>query len=1076
MIFQLKQNIHKFRRDLIICVILAVISGSSVFYMFHLIDPIINRIETQDTWFQGDCGRVFGNMSMRKSDHPRTNVHPLFVLVGGTPIILLNKALGVNPASSVIVYISLIALLWTITLFIILRLIGCRQFDSLLITILGMTSSAAIFWFSVVETYSFGSLSILLVILIVAVSKYKELPYGWYIAISALSLSITVTNWMVGILATFAKFPWRKAVQITIYAFVIVVLFWGLQKGIFSTSEYFLKVRGESEHLLRPESGGFLRILSSFLFHSIVMPEIKVVEEVNINGWPGMVIQHSLPGSGSFWGLIAIALWAVLLALGIWAIWKKEVYPPLRTVIGLTIVGQLGLHLLYGAETFLYSLNFAPLLILMVAFATLTSARYITLLLIGILVLFSGINNIGQYRKAIAFYQTHGTERHKVNSQMKLRPNDPWPRGKGHVILAIPGSKEEEKAYHEPGGSFSPAVNSFGVSFWITDPQGNIKVTSDNIPIKCITQNLSWSDAHQIPGLTTHTSYYQAIWNFLSPGNWRLKFSPNRTSGLKNFMIIRSVGPAGGPINSITWNGESLLINERWSLKIKPLPKEIYLGKESESRWLTEASDLKQVTDLNGWCYARLALEDNQVATINMVDKLSANTTRLINYTSLRSPLELQLPDQRFISCLEAQVAHLMMGLVDGETRPGDPMNYPSSWLRDGAYVTVALARAGKLQEAKQLSDYFAKNDFFGGFGSEADGPGLALWALDEVATQLNEPEFDKQLWPHVNRKTNFISEMLSNKFPIYKPWSGDIVPDLFLKIKKGLINTRDQGGLWLLLVAEPAMDGLIIGKMDNQLPLLYVNAVNFRGLLAAASIADRLGHGSEAYSWQNQAKELQKAWLLRFSPPESLNDRTYICGLWPTGIAEPIKDKFYEKLLERWKDQRDANGKYRNNRLWTYFDLAEAHQWLFLDQSDRVWKTLNWYWENQASPGLYTWWQGNREENSFNRWENIRGWINPQCVTPHYWTAAEMLLLQLDMLSYLVETKEGPVIVIGAGIPQTWLRQPMKVHGLRLSKRNISWDWDGERMLVQIRGSTARVRLGSPFPPNTPVVVKYIN
>ena len=50
-----------------------------------------------------------------------------------------------------------------------------------------------------------------------------------------------------------------------------------------------------------------------------------------------------------------------------------------------------------------------------------------------------------------------------------------------------------------------------------------------------------------------------------------------------------------------------------------------------------------------------------------------------------------------FADALRAQIVTLQTGLVGDETRPGDPLNYPLPWLRDGAYVVVALARAGRL-------------------------------------------------------------------------------------------------------------------------------------------------------------------------------------------------------------------------------------------------------------------------------------------------------------------------------------------------------------------------------------------
>ena len=81
-----------------------------------------------------------------------------------------------------------------------------------------------------------------------------------------------------------------------------------------------------------------------------------------------------------------------------------------------------------------------------------------------------------------------------VQAAMRQRPDDPWPRGLAHVVLAIPGSQQPEKGYHEPGGSFSPAVGSFGVSIWVRDADGKLKTTSDALPIEHVRQRLHWPD------------------------------------------------------------------------------------------------------------------------------------------------------------------------------------------------------------------------------------------------------------------------------------------------------------------------------------------------------------------------------------------------------------------------------------------------------------------------------------------------------------------------------------------------------------------------------------------------------
>ena len=45
--------------------------------------------------------------------------------------------------------------------------------------------------------------------------------------------------------------------------------------------------------------------------------------------------------------------------------------------------------------------------------------------------------------QTIPSVQAAETPRQSVAQAMILRPNDPWPRGKGHVVLAAPGSREE---------------------------------------------------------------------------------------------------------------------------------------------------------------------------------------------------------------------------------------------------------------------------------------------------------------------------------------------------------------------------------------------------------------------------------------------------------------------------------------------------------------------------------------------------------------------------------------------------------------------------------------------------------
>lgn len=1052
---------RQYWRDVLTILILMILGGSLAYVGGKLIDPVILDADTFDTWFHGDIPRVFQNMTDRGSNHNRIKVHPLFSLLAYSPVFFLHQFFNLDQIDAVRIVLSLVAALWLGTLFLLLRLIGCRRFDAILFCGLGISSAATIFWFTVPETYPFGSLSILLALCWVVLSQHRQLlPFG-YVIISALTMSFTTTNWMVGLLATKVNHNWQHFWRITINTFCLVTVLWGVQKFIFPTAVFFLGDREEQDYLVRPGPNRLPEVLQSFLSHTMVMPEIKTV--LQPGNWIWMTTQLSLPGSGSIWGAIAVAIWLALFSLGVWAIVSLKQQTKLRFVLGLSLIGQLVLHAIYGGETFLYSLHFAPLFIVLVALSTLTKARRVALVLVSLLIVTAGINNSLLFQQATRAYVDYGSQRQMVLAQMRLRPQDFWPRGIGHVVLALPGSKEPDKSYYEPGGSFSPTVGSFGTAIWVADRQGRIQATSDTIPLDRIQQKLVDSPEQPIPQILIQTESYESVWSVVGQTRWQMELKPVPASENKLMPVIRSVGPAGAPIQSLNWDGNRLLVNDRWAVTLSPVPVAVYLGSETSKTWKTEQPTVTEWQSKDGWGYARFELPDSDRWTMTIED---AVTKPELGLSIQGSTLKLNLPDQQFVESLKAQIAHLNMGLVDNQTRPGEPTNYPIPWQRDGVYVVVGLARAGQLDLSRQLSTYFAENDFFGGFGAEADAPGLSIWALTEVANQLRDPQYDQWVWPHIQRKAEFILKMLSTKENLYQPFTSPAVPEVL---------EDPELSLELSLVAEPAQSGLIMGRMDNHRPLLFVNAVSYRGLLDAATLAQRSGYLQEAEQWRTKAIELKAAWEKAFQPPESDNDRTYISSLWQSWIATDSKEQFLTNLQQRWTAKRDQQGGLKELPLWTYFEVAEAHQWLLLRQPDRVWQTLQWFWQNQASPGLYTWWEGDGEENTFNRWKNIRGWVKPAHVTPHYWTAAELLLLQLDMLAYTDQSTIEPVIVVGEGIPSDWLTQPMQVEGLSTVGSQVNWTWDGQAMRVQIRGSKASVKLGSGFSPDTPLSVEYL-
>lgn len=648
-------------------------------------------------------------------------------------------------------------------------------------------------------------------------------------------------------------------------------------------------------------------------------------------------------------------------------------------------------------------------------------------------------------RGAVAAGPAAPTQREIVRRAMRERPGDPWPRGVGHVVLALPGSQQPEKGYHEPGGSFSPAVGSFGISIWVRGPEGKLVTTSDGIPLEQVSQSFKWDVPEGAPDIRTETPYYVASWR-------RLRLRTNDPLSMLTLtqrgdpantleLVVRSVGPAGGPIRMLAWDGINLWVDPRFHIDMARRPKEVFIGHEGDPGWTENRTPENrwEGKEGDGWGYARLPVLPQVINVFWVRDAMRAEPNPL-QCPAVRSALELDLPDPRFAECLDAQVAHLLMGLMDIRTPPGEPTNYPLAWQRDGATVVAALARAGRLEVTRQLVGYFAENDFFGGFGSEADAPGQGLRVMEEVASRVLDPELDRSLWPHARRKAELISTMLETREPLRRPYVGPIVP-------------RHRGRNDLDLVCEAARDGLIHGRMDWGRPVSYVNGISFQGLLAAARLADRLKEGQEASRYRTAAEGLQKAWL---AAPQWKEDRTYISALWPTWVAAPVRSSFRDQLERHSDPQAYAP--------WTYFSAAMAHQWLLLDRPEKVWETLEWFLGRQTSPGLYTWWEGTGEENTFDLWQDVRGWVSPPNVTPHYWTAAEVLALQVDMLAFVDESEPEPVLVIGGGVPRKWMDRPMRVRGIPTTLGVVDWSSREGKVHVSIDRRPPRVRLGSAF------------
>jgi hypothetical protein len=234
---------------------------------------------------------------------------------------------------------------------------------------------------------------------------------------------------MAGLLSAASAFSWRRALQISVNAFAAVTLLWGVQKVLVPHAGFFLeRLQNEQQFTARPTPERVGEVARAFFVRSMVAPTPTVTgrdyplvpapsagEEsalaTDAAGPPAMAHGRGLsmqraPGQGTPWGWLATAAWLALLGIGVWSMRDLPALGRFRAVVVLFLAGQLGLHLIYGKETFLYALDYFPALLLLAAFALLGPRRRVARICAALTLLGASVDNVRQLRGAAAFVAT----------------------------------------------------------------------------------------------------------------------------------------------------------------------------------------------------------------------------------------------------------------------------------------------------------------------------------------------------------------------------------------------------------------------------------------------------------------------------------------------------------------------------------------------------------------------------------------------------------------------------------------------------------------------------------------------
>jgi hypothetical protein len=603
---------RRHRTDIVVAAVLALAAGVTTAVLALALDPRFLDWTALDVWFESDPPRVLESLASRWSATyvNRTQIHPLFLLFVFPPVQALRWVAGIELATAVATVLAINATLWAATFHVTFRLLRLARLDAAVFTLLAFTSAAGLFWLGMPETYPFASLTVVFALLLVAAGSDRLRSPAWDIAAGVLTFGVTVTNWGFAILATLSRRTIRGAIAICALVFVLVSGLWYVQHAVFPSTQFFLGEKNQENFMFAPESGGVARVAASFFTHTIVAPAIHVVERPGEREYPIMRTQLAAPGSNGI-GLAAVGIWIVLLGAGTATALREPRLRRAGIVATVAIGGQLALHVAFGHETFLYSLDFAPVLLFLAAMAALSRWRRAFVTLAIALVLIGGWNNARQYARAKAFFDRVEGYRHDAGAMMDVSA-DAAMAPRDLVRLHDPGTGMLRQPVHSLGGGFSPALYRFSVSIHVIDAEGNVLATSGTVDEAVVAERRIFEGDSSLTAIETTTPYWAVRWAVDGPSRRSLDLDVP-PDGTVIQLVLRGTGTQDGALRVVERVENGVLANERWALTCAGLsPADVALDLDSGNLppAQTPAQGVPRVSSDAGWAIARLSFQE----------------------------------------------------------------------------------------------------------------------------------------------------------------------------------------------------------------------------------------------------------------------------------------------------------------------------------------------------------------------------------------------------------------------------------------------------------------------------------
>ncbi|HEY7216613.1 MAG TPA: coagulation factor 5/8 type domain-containing protein, partial [Thermoanaerobaculia bacterium] len=379
--------------------------------------------------------------------------------------------------------------------------------------------------------------------------------------------------------------------------------------------------------------------------------------------------------------------------------------------------------------------------------------------------------------------------------------------------------------------------------------------------------------------------------------------------------------------------------------------------------------------------------------------------------------VDLRLPSsaEPLAGTFKTAIGHILINRDGPALQPGS-RSYARTWIRDGALESLALLRAGHAKEVRDFIEWFAPYQFASGKvpccvdkrGAdpvpENDSHGEWLFLVAEYWRYSRDWATVEKVWPHVEKAVAYIDELRRQR-------------------RTDEYRQADKRKFFGLLPESISHEGYSAHPVHSYWDDFFA----LTGLKDAADLAQALGKTEETARWAASRDEFRADLYASLNRVISEAGIDYIPGsadladfdatsttiaISPGGelanLPQPALEHTFERYWKEFVHRRSAT----DWEAYTPYELRAVGTFIRLGWKTRAHELLDFFMKDRRPPAWNQWPEVVRRDP---RAPGFQGDL------PHTWVGSDFVRSFLDLFAY----EDRNALVLGAGIPETWLAQP---------------------------------------------------